>query len=153
MSELTLRPLRAVDLAIVGPWFDDAEIQRWLAGRAWPVQLLALIDPQVGRFGWIAVDGGRPVGLLDVERNADGSASFAIVVDPALRRRGLARRTLQAMLLLPDLEAVEILVAGVEHGNAASEGLLRSLGFVARATASEPGFTDFELHRSESIAG
>lgn len=147
---MLLRPLHAADLVLIDAWFDDPQTQRWLGGRDWPAQALQLADPRAGRFALLALDQDQPVGLLDVELDAGGTASFAVVVDPRLRRRGIARRMFAAMLSRPELAGVHHLTAGVEHGNTPSERLLRTLGFTALDTASDPDFTDFAWHRSDA---
>ncbi|WP_421952313.1 GNAT family N-acetyltransferase [Pelagibacterium sp.] len=131
----------------IAPWFDDPITRRWLGGRGWAENTLLLANADTDRHGLIASIAGNPAALLDVEVYADASASFAIVVDPALRRRGVAVGTLNTMLHLPRFAHLSRFFAGVENGNEPSRLLLTRLGFTPTATQSEPGFTDYQLLR------
>ena len=143
---MRLRPLAAADLAVVSPWFDDPGTRRWLGGREWPAQSLALAGPL--RPVLCATDGGALVGLLDCEIHADGRAGFALVVDPARRRLGHGRRMVEA--LRAGLPQVSEFFVGVERGNAASRGLALRTGFVPVTGEDTDGFTYFAWRRHGS---
>ncbi|WP_338608994.1 GNAT family N-acetyltransferase [Pelagibacterium nitratireducens] len=131
----------------IAPWFDDPVTRRWLGGRDWAENTLLLAKADTNRHGLIASIEGNPVALLDVEVYADSSASFAIVVDPRLRQRGIATRALKAMLEFTRFATVSRFFAGVEHGNESSTRFLARLGFTPTAKPSEQGFIDYELVR------
>ena len=57
------------------------------------------------------------------------AGSISYVVDPALRRRGYCAAMVGAVLALPELEHVQLFVAGIEPANAGSAGCLRKAGF------------------------
>lgn len=105
--------------------FEDEQTQRWLGGPGWPALVLRLAaDPRAeyrrcrvtGRFAWLAYTDQVPIGLVDIERYADATAGVALVVDPVLRSQGLGRRIIEALVARPELEATEIIRAGIEPG-------------------------------------
>jgi RimJ/RimL family protein N-acetyltransferase len=136
---LTLRPLAEDDLPIVSRWFEDEEARRWLGGPDWPAKALRLVE-SLGQLAFVAVDDGRPVGLLDCEVYDDRRASFAIAIDPTLRRKGVGIAAVEALIAHPSMTDVTELFAGVEEGNAASVRLLLRCGFVQVAEIDHEGF-------------
>jgi RimJ/RimL family protein N-acetyltransferase len=138
---LELRPFVADDLAGVEPWFDDAEAQRWLGGRHWPAQSFRLVGED--RHMLLAVRVNEPVGLIDIETYRGSRASFAIVVAPALRGRGLGREVLAAAIGHPLFAGIGEWFAGIERGNDASRRLVLTLGFRQVADEDADGFTYF----------
>jgi RimJ/RimL family protein N-acetyltransferase len=139
-GRIQLVPLAADTLTVAEPWFHDEQTQRWLGGPGWPALVLRLAsDPPAayrgrrvtGRFAWLAYAEGQPVGLVDVERYADGTAGLALVVDPARRRQGLGKRIIQAVLAHPELGETELIRAGIEPDNQASVRCFTAVGFAA----------------------
>ncbi len=47
---VALRPFTRDQLALVEPWFEDPETQRWLGGPDWPRMILDLSDAPLGEF-------------------------------------------------------------------------------------------------------
>jgi GNAT superfamily N-acetyltransferase len=95
-------------VAFIEPWFDDPDTIRYLGGNHWLHRELDLMRDAPGvefpgntvvtRFVWVAFDGAdRPVGLLDVEPYADGTAGAVFVVAPHLRGEGVGQRILLAL--------------------------------------------------------
>ena len=128
-------------------WFDDPAARRWLGGPDWAQDMLRLARADANRHGLIMSIDGDPAALLDVEVYGHASASFAIAVDPARRRRGIATTALTAMLHMPRFATVSRVFAGIELGNEPSAALMVQLGFAPTATPSEAGFTDYERIR------
>src|ERR1700742_579022 len=127
-------------LPIAAPWFEDEQARRWLGGPGWPELILRLAaDPPAeyrgcavtGRFAWLAYSDQAPIGLVDVERYADATAGVALVVDPVFRSQGMGRHIIEALLAHPELEAAEIVQAGIEPGNEASVRCFTAVGFTA----------------------
>lgn len=145
-----LRPLEPSDLATVALWFEDAETQHWLGGPDWPQIGLRLRGPN--RHNYLAFDGAAAVGLTDVEIYHDRRASFAPVIAPHMRRRGLGTALIAAIARHPDLWEVDELFAGVERDNRASEALLRRSGFQRMSDEDEDGFTYFALRWRGTLA-
>lgn len=97
-----------------------------------------------GGGGFLAVENDRPVGCIIAELKGDRGYPMGylgrLAVDPALRRRGLARRLMQAgedFVRGRGLRVVEIQVRIVLAGNIA---LFRSLGYRETARESHPGY-------------
>jgi RimJ/RimL family protein N-acetyltransferase len=141
-AEIQFVALAADTLGLAEPWFKDAQTRRWLGGPGWPALVLRLaLDPPAeyrgrrvtGRFAWLAYAEGQPVGLVDVERYADGTAGLALVVDPARRRQGLGKQIIQAVLAHPELGGTELVRAGIEPKNQASVRCFTAVGFAAEA--------------------
>ena len=121
---LTLRPLTADDLPIVGRWFEDEEARRWLGGPDWPVKALRLVE-SLGQLAFVALDNGRPVGLLDLrERSVDGLLvrDVAAHVQSTLGRSAVAGGDGDLVALgeerLGDGAADAAVAAGDEYGSA-----------------------------------
>jgi predicted N-acetyltransferase YhbS len=111
------------------------------------VETEALIAEKLaGGGGFLAVENDRPVGCIIAELKDDRGYPMGylgrLAVDPALRRRGLARRLIQAgedFVRERDLSLVEIQVRIVLTGNIA---LFRSLGYRETARESHPGYPE-----------
>ena len=137
----------ASHLPIVGPWFDDLDTARWLGRRAWPEQLLLRASRLPDRYALLGVRDGVPVGVVDVERNRDARAGFAIAVAPECRGEGVARAMVAALWEYPALTQVVEFFAGVEVGNDASDRLMRSAGFRVVTAPDHEGFVYFAARR------
>jgi RimJ/RimL family protein N-acetyltransferase len=66
------------------------------------------------------------------------TAAIAFVIDPSLRRQGLGRAMITALMRRPELRSVELFEAGVEPQNLASRRCLEAAGF--RLRANEPDY-------------
>jgi RimJ/RimL family protein N-acetyltransferase len=141
-AEIRLVALTADTLALAEPWFQDEQTRRWLGGPGWPALVLRLaLDPPAeyrgrrvtGSFAWLAYAEGQPVGLVDVERYADGTAGLALVVDPARRGQGLGQRIIRAVLAHQELGGTELVRVGIEPDNQASVRCFTAVGFAAEA--------------------
>jgi ribosomal protein S18 acetylase RimI-like enzyme len=138
---LTLRPLVAADLPALEHWFNDDDTRHWLGDRRWPSNKLGMSGPS--HHAMLGVVDGQPVGLVDIEVDADYRAAFAIVVAPDQRRRGLGRTMVEACLADPRFDDVCEWFAGVETGNIASQQLLVSCGFARMTDEDADGFSYF----------
>ncbi|TWX40800.1 GNAT family N-acetyltransferase [Frigoribacterium sp. ACAM 257] len=120
-------PLRHVSPYVAGPecvglWrMRSEQIRRTPTDLPWITRLM--IDPQVT----------TPVGLAGFHGAPDeaGMVEIGYRVDPELRRRGYARRSLETLLAVaqrhPDVSTVR---ATVSPDNVASRALVTSYGFV-----------------------
>jgi RimJ/RimL family protein N-acetyltransferase len=180
---VVLRIFKRADLAIVEPWFRDTETRRYLGGPGWPAAMLERGERavgeefrgavQTGAYRYLAEVDGREIGYVDCGtfdrcnvyggEGPDGSiitesielatGSIAFVIDPSLRRRGLGRAMVRALLRRPELQFVELFEAGVESENLASRRCLEAAGF--RLRSPEPdceGMLYYRAGRSGAIA-
>jgi RimJ/RimL family protein N-acetyltransferase len=74
------------------------------------------------------------------------TGSVAFVVDPGLRRRGLGRAMITALMRRPELRFVELFEAGVEPENLASRRCLEAAGF--RPRSQQPDFEGMLSYRA-----
>ncbi len=140
LGALALRQATAADASRVLAWNGAAEVrarsldprpiapadhQRWFAAR--------LRDPR-SRV-WIALLDGCPVGVVRIERAADQvPGRISIVLDPAVRGRGLGRRVI-GLACVADGGPI---VAEILADNHASRACFEAAGFVLDPTADEP---------------
>ena len=112
---------------------DYADVDAWLK--------LIKDDPE-NRFGYLIYQDSQPVAFLDLELNDDNSASIAFGVKPELRGQGLGGKIIQEVMVLPNLQGITKIHAGVEPDNAASQKVLLSNEFVK--VSEEDGVIEFE---------
>lgn len=173
---VTLRPLARNELAAVTPFFEDPDTRRYLGGPDWPVAMLDHAGRaigmtfrgavQTGAHHYLAELDGRAVGYVDCGtfdratvyggEGPDGpiitesievaTGSIAFAVDPALRRRGVGRVMITAMLARPELAFVELFEAGVEPENVACRRCLERAGFYVRSL--EPDYEGMLSYRA-----
>jgi UDP-2,4-diacetamido-2,4,6-trideoxy-beta-L-altropyranose hydrolase len=137
---LALRQATAADTSRVLAWNGAPEVrarsidprpialadhQRWFAAR--------LRDPRCRL--WIALHDGCPVGVVRVERRTDHEPGrISIVLDPAMRARGLGRRIV-GLACVADGGPI---VAEILADNHASRACFEAAGFVLDPAAPEP---------------
>ncbi len=173
---LSLRAFTRADLRIVEPWFRDPDTRRFLGGPEWPRRMLELGEGvvgqefrgaiQTGAYRYLAHADGGPVGYVDcgtfnrctvyagegpegpivTESIEDASGSIAFVIDPQIRRRGVGRAMISALIHQPKLGFVELFEAGVEPGNVASRRCLQAVGF--RLRSEKPDFEGMLYYRA-----
>ncbi len=149
MDPLSLRPLTPGLVRVIEPWFDDSETIAHLGGRDWIRRELRLVADMpgqafrgmivTGRWGWVGLDDDSAVGYVGPERYDDGSASFAFVVAPHQRRRGVGRAMLRAVASQPEVAGVTRFVGGVDRANVASLRCLESVGAELAENPDEEG--------------
>ena len=88
-----------------------------------------------GNFQWMVFHAARPVAHVGFEET-DRSASCALVVNPALRKRGYAREP-RGMLRRPETSGLRTMEARVEPDNEAGLHLVRSLEFAEGRTDAD----------------
>jgi GNAT superfamily N-acetyltransferase len=178
---VSLRPLMRSDLAAITPSFEDPETRRYLGGPDWPAAMLDHGERTVGEMfrgavqiaahHYLAELDGRAVGYIDCgtfdratvygREGPDGpvitesirvaTGSIAFAVDPALRRRGIGRGMITALLARPELAFVALFEAGVEPENVACRRCLEQAGFCARSP--EPDYEGMLYYRAARLAG
>jgi len=101
----------------------------------------AIAEKLGGGGGFLAIEGAVPVGCIIAEEKDARAYLGRLAVDPALRRRGLARRLMLAgegFARARSLKTAEVQVRIALAGNIA---LFQSLGYRETARRSHPGFT------------
>ncbi len=175
-ASIELRPLTSGQLPVIAPWFEDPDTSRFLGGPAWPAAMLAHGErsigttfrgaAQIGAHHYLALADGTPVGYIDcgifdrctvyAGERVDGpmiteasdapTGSIAFAVNPARRGQGLGRAMIAALLDRPELQAVELLEAGVDPENMASRRCLEAAGF--RLVSEAPDFEGMLYYRA-----
>ncbi|MCI0679141.1 MAG: GNAT family N-acetyltransferase [Actinobacteria bacterium] len=143
VADLQLTVLDEDVLDLLLPWFDDDVTRLALGDRDWLRRSLHLMASQPGtwdgdvrvddRVVWVAYEDESPVGLIDVETYADGSASFAVVVAPSERRRGLCARIVEQAIAQPRVATVTTWFGDVAVDDVAGAHCLERVGFSPRS--------------------
>lgn len=102
-----------------------------------------LLGPSDG-WAYLAMDDGRPVGLLNLARAGAGVVEAGVLVADRWQRRGVARALLRHALEHGPRPGMTVRVV-VQADNAAALGMLRGLGLPRRLVAVAPGEYHFEL--------
>jgi RimJ/RimL family protein N-acetyltransferase len=176
-APVVLRTFTRTDVVSVAPWFRDAETRRYLGGPDWPTTMLELGERAVGEefrgaiqtgahrylaelddraVGYIdcgtfdcctVYDGEGPDGPIITEPIDTATGSIAFVVAPELRRQGLGRATIIALLRRPELRAVQLFEAGVEPENAPPRRCLEAAGF--QLGSAQPDYEGMLYYRAD----
>ena len=144
---VTLRDLREGDDAVIGEWFNDKEtakrLEAYVPLRKWLKYMKAVRN----RHMFMACDGDRYVGMVDLELEDNHKTGYiAIVVGPEMRGNGYGAQMVRALLDHRAVKGLDVLLAGVEYDNAACLASLRDAGF--KATSEIPdkdGFINLKL--------
>jgi len=94
----------------------------------WPPEAFASLLGTPGVFALAAVEGG-PVGLILMRAIAGEAEVLTLAVEPAHRRRGVARALLRAGLAQAEAAGAEAAFLEVAADNAAALALYREAGF------------------------
>ena len=130
-----LRPLVRADAAALFASFSDDDHMRWWSCAPFRSEAeLAdwLCDPNWPGRSWAMVpkEGGLAVARLVAHPKDSGMSEIGYLVARGHERRGIAREGLSALLdQLFRVECQRRVMADVDPDNAASNGLLESLGF------------------------
>jgi len=148
MDDPVLAPLVRADLDLLREWFKDPETAARLGGMLPLEEWFENTKSLAGQANWLAYDGEAPVGHACLESYADGSASFALLVRPDLRRKGWGKRLAEAVIAHAKETGVTILNGYAEGDNAASIKLMESAGFRQTAGPDEDGFYTYSMELS-----
>jgi ribosomal protein S18 acetylase RimI-like enzyme len=144
---VTLRALREGDDAVIGEWFNDKEtakrLEAYVPLRKWLVYMKAVRN----RHMFMACDGDRYVGMVDLELEDNHKTGYiAIVVGPEMRGNEYGVQMVRALLEHAAVKGLDVLLAGVEHDNASCLASLRDAGFTATSEAPDKdGFINLSL--------
>ncbi len=149
---LIARLVARCSAASLGARFFLPEAQ--VAGR----DLVSLLVGPADGWAYLALDYGRPVGLLNLVRSGSGEVEAGVLVADRWQRRGVGRALVRHAVLHGPWPGAPVRVA-VQSDNAAALGMLRSLGLPRRLVAMAPGEYHFELrpavsaHVRSTVAG
>ena len=96
------------------------------ARERWGVDAIGLQLGLPGAFGWIAPAGG----MILARVAADEAEVLTLAVDPAVRRRGLARALLGQALATARQRGADAMFLEVASGNGPGRSLYAAAGFV-----------------------
>lgn len=123
-------------ITLYAQWCEEPETKRWL-GTPTQEWLDYVLTTDLS-WTWIVYDGDLPVGQLQIDPLEDDPtvAQVTILVAPEQRRKGYARRMLNAVHTHNALTQIVRFYARIEHQNAASAALFTSMGYTP--DTSEP---------------
>jgi acetyltransferase len=150
---LTIRPIRPEDAAAHAAMFsrltpEDVRYRFFSALRALsPERLARMTQVDYDReMAFVAIRAnGDTVGVSRLVRDADGTGEFAIVVQPDMRGRGLARRLMQRLIAWGGQQGLTAIIGQVLTDNAPMLGFMRALGFTLHQMVGEPGVMEVRL--------
>lgn len=123
----TVRALELADCEILSTLHEED------FARAWTEDEFEVLVGQESVFGFAAVEdglpGARPVGFVLARRAAGEAEILTITVSRVLRRRGIGRALMDAVLRTLHTERVESLFLEVDENNTAAIALYRRFGF------------------------
>ncbi|WP_408733114.1 GNAT family N-acetyltransferase [Burkholderia ubonensis] len=110
-------PLASDDLPELRTWFEDSKLSRQLSFPTdeWFVYVTAGAAARC----WVALDAGRIIGLMQVDREDSERGHLDLAVRPDLRGQGIGTAVLAAVLSGPG-RAYAILEGRIEPDNVAS---------------------------------
>ncbi len=99
--------------------------------QPWPLRLFEQEFQLPEARLWVAREGVRRVGYLAARRIADEVHVLSVAVDPAQRRRGVARALLGALLRIETASGARTALLEVRPSNLAGRAFYANAGFVA----------------------
>jgi len=115
--------MSALDLVVVAALHAECFAEAWSAGS------IAALLAAPGAFGLVAVIDGAPAGFILIRAAGDEAEILSLGVAPPQRRRGLARRLLEAALDRLGRTSARRLLLEVAEDNAAARRLYEAAGF------------------------
>ena len=125
MNVLRFIHLQKHHIALIHPWWDDAET-RWLEEPT--PEYVDYVAAEEGEHHFVVFDDSEPVALDGYGIEEDG-AHLAITVRPGWRRKGYGSRILRELILQARAGGVGELAARVFPENDSSAALFLSIGF------------------------
>lgn len=138
-----LRRRRPEDLPAVVSWIPDAVALHRFAGSSlqWPLTAPALAGSAAadGVTAWVLDHEGEVAGHVRMTWNGPAVRFGHVLVDPALRGRGLGRRLVVLALEQARAEGAERIDLVVVEGNDVAQRLYEALGFTLTGQRSPDG--------------
>lgn len=124
--QIIFRLLTSNDLPELCRWFEDAELSRRLS---FPTdEWFAYVTVGETARCWVALDGGKIIAAIQVDREDAELGYLDLAVRPSLRGQGIGTAVLAAFLSGPG-RAYATLEGRIEPDNAASLACCRRCGF------------------------
>ena len=149
-TALRFERLDCAGLRVFAAWFDEGELRRRLSApdEAW----FRYVSAGAGNGAWLAYEGERAVGQVQLDAAPDGTGSLSLAVHPALRGRGYGGRILAAFLRGEEALRLGEITACIEADNAASLRCFRACGFVPRGDGPDAdGLIEHVLTREAGL--
>jgi tRNA threonylcarbamoyladenosine biosynthesis protein TsaB len=124
-------PRAKLKLQALGPaWLEvAAALHATSFSVPWDAASIGASTADPTAFGWIAIEGAQPVGLILARVPAEQAEILTIAVRPEARRRGIARQLIEAAVAEAVRRRADSVFLEVADGNEAARALYRSLGF------------------------
>jgi RimJ/RimL family protein N-acetyltransferase len=124
--QIIFRPVESDDLPELRAWFNDSELSRRLS---FPTDdWFAYVTAGADACCWVALDAGKVIAMMQVDREDSERGYLDLAVCPHLRGQGIGAAVLTAFLLGPG-GIYRILEGRIEPDNAASLACCRRCGF------------------------
>ncbi len=135
-SRIEIRSLVAADVAAMSKLHRSGFVSGWPAAAIDDL----VSNPHTLAPGAFDEDQGAPrlIGFALVSVVADEADVLTLVVDPGLRRRGIARRLLEQVIVSAIASGASALVLEVSEANTAARALYGDFSF--REVARRPGY-------------
>ncbi|WEX09252.1 ribosomal protein S18-alanine N-acetyltransferase [Chelativorans sp. AA-79] len=142
-----VRPLEIADSLALAALHEEDFVRPWTDG-----EFESLLSQETV-FGFAAIEegaGARPCGFVLARRAAGEAEILTLTVSRALRRRGIGRMLMDAILRTLHAERAEALFLEVDESNMPAIALYRRLGF--RQVGRRPDYyRDAFAHRSSAL--
>ncbi len=150
---LTIRPIRPEDAAAHAAMFtrltpEDVRFRFFSALRELsPERLARMTQVDYDReMAFVATRAnGDTVGVSRLVSDVDGTGEFAVVVQPDMRGKGLARHLMQRLVDWGRQQGFSAIVGQVLADNAPMLGFMRALGFALHRSPDEPEVMEARL--------
>lgn len=144
--QIIFRPLASDNLPELRTWFEDAELSRRLS---FPTdEWFAYVTAGVAARCWVALDAGRIIAEVQVDREDAERGYFDFAVRPDLRGQRIGVAVISAFLSGPG-RAYLLLEGRIEPDNAASLACCRRCRFTILPERDSDGFIQAIYHSSQ----
>lgn len=152
LAPLTVRSFVATDFEDYRRWYEDTELNEQLGPMddAWLDYVLS--DSEGAEC--VCLDGERMVAVVGLAIDPEQGAWVItdIAVDPTLRRQGLGRRAVEAVMAQPQFSSPSTWLAYVMSDNPAAHRFFSSLGWAETCDPSDDEMTLFRLESAASLS-
>ena len=141
MDALSFRSIELHHAALLRQWFTHPTLQQRLEVPT--DQWLQYVMSTPGVFAWMVYADTEAVGHVQVDTEANGFGSVALVVNPMLHNQGYGSAILRHLTTLPVLAALKGLEGYVEDNNLPAQRCCLAAGFIDKGMPDQSGFIRF----------